>query len=30
LHGGNWLQRPDGTIVAADPWYSDVVGKGWK
>lgn len=30
LHGGNWLQRSDGTIVAADPWYSDVVGKGWK
>jgi len=30
LHGGNWLQRPDGTIIAADPWYSDVLGKGWK
>jgi len=30
LHGGNWLQRPDGTIVAADPWYSGVAGKGWK
>jgi hypothetical protein len=22
LHEGNWLQRSDGTIVAADPWYS--------
>lgn len=22
LHGGNWLQRQDGTIVAADPWVS--------
>jgi len=22
LHSGNWLQRSDGTIVAADPWYS--------
>lgn len=22
LHGGNWLKRSDGTIVAADPWYS--------
>ena len=21
LHGGNWLLRRDGTIVAADPWY---------
>jgi len=30
LHSGNWLKRSDGTIVAADPWYSDVVGKGWK
>lgn len=23
LHGGNWLARPDGTIVAADPWYDE-------
>jgi hypothetical protein len=30
LHSGNWLQRSDGTIVAADPWYSDDSGKGWK
>jgi hypothetical protein len=22
LHRGNWLQRSDGTIVAADPWFS--------
>jgi hypothetical protein len=22
LHTFNWLQRSDGTIVAADPWYS--------
>ena len=22
LHDGNWLQRADGTIVAADPWVS--------
>ncbi len=21
LHGGNWLQRADGTIVAVDPWF---------
>jgi hypothetical protein len=26
LHSGNWLQRSDGTIVAADPWYS---GGAW-
>ena len=30
LHSGNWLKRSDGTIVAADPWYSDGSGKGWK
>jgi hypothetical protein len=23
LHGGNWLMRPNGTIIAADPWYSE-------
>jgi hypothetical protein len=23
LHSENWLMRADGTIVAADPWYSD-------
>lgn len=23
LHSGNWLARPDGTIVAADPWYDE-------
>lgn len=23
LHGGNWLMRPNGVIVAADPWYSE-------
>jgi hypothetical protein len=23
LHAGNWLARPDGTIIAADPWYDE-------
>ena len=23
LHPGNWLLRPDGVIVAADPWFSE-------
>ena len=23
LHGGNWLARQDGTIVAADPWFCE-------
>jgi len=22
LHSHNWMMRPDGTIVAADPWYA--------
>lgn len=23
LHCGNWLRRNDGTLIAADPWYTD-------
>ena len=23
LHEDNWMMRPDGTIVAADPWYAE-------